>query len=66
MQTVFFAKGDRVSVAEQDWERGLVELKGTVVRQLSDTHIQVRIDDGLLVAAPVACCTLVENERDAA
>ncbi|WP_211596727.1 hypothetical protein [Phreatobacter stygius] len=56
----------RVSIAEHDWERGLVEFNGVVVRRLSPTHVQVRVDDGLLIAAPIEACTVIEAERSAA
>jgi len=53
-------RGMRVRVVEHEWERGLVDLEGTVVGRLSDTYVQVRVDDGLLVAAPIELCTVLE------
>lgn len=52
-------RGDRVAVATDDWERGTVEIRATVTRILSDTHVRVRVDDGLVFAVPVAACTLI-------
>jgi hypothetical protein len=59
-------RGDRVSVAHEDWERGLVELKGEVKRELSPTHVSVQLDDGLMVAVPRVSCALILRERSAA
>lgn len=54
-------RGDRVAVATDDWERGTVEIRGTVTSILSDTHVRVRVDDGLVFAVPIANCTPIER-----
>jgi hypothetical protein len=50
--------GDRVVIVEFEWERGNVEIRGVVTRRLSDTHVRVRADDGLIVAVAEAHCEL--------
>jgi hypothetical protein len=62
-----FSPGDEVEVRTYDWQSGDVVFKARVVRQTSDSHIKVRVDDGLFFAVPIEDCTLISSqEREAA
>lgn len=62
-----FSPGDEVEVRTYDWQAGDVVFKARVVRKTSETHIKVRVDDGLFFAVPIEDCTLISSqEREAA
>jgi translation initiation factor IF-1 len=53
-------------VRSYDEQLGELELTGEVRCRLSATHLKVRLDSGLQVAARIADCTVIDSERSAA
>jgi ribosome maturation factor RimP len=54
------AKGDRVKVNTYDWERGDIDITGTVTKVEHETA-WVRVDDALVFDVPIADCKRVAS-----
>jgi hypothetical protein len=60
MGTHDFKMGDLLDVHMSDF----VVVRAFFVKYTSDTHVKIRVDDGLVYVAPVALCALVKRMGD--
>ena len=59
VEPVPIAKGDRVEVNAYDWERGHIDVTGTVTR-VEGESVWVLVDDGLVFPVRAEDCTRLE------
>jgi ribosome maturation factor RimP len=55
------AKGDRVKVNTYDWERGEIDIAGTVTKVEHETA-WVLVDDALVFPVPLTDCSRMEAQ----